>query len=387
MKVYAKLRVVFSSNALLDLEELVEQLEKHYRVGYAGLFSTSTNKTCLVLQTLSRRTRMSIGKITKIVGVFAADIEVLPGVDFSELHLLEERGRFRTRGGNRSRKTSETNKTIFLHINALGEEDVSHITSEHLEVLVGSEDEVVDFFDRNYSPNAKNSIIVAEWEKFRRFSRNKVRRWDKQQGLGGSLCRELGIRETLEPEFEIGCQQQNVSKRPVYDPDSDSEGNVERKRKLLRMKFLELAPELKKDDFLKEFEVLIFENPHNSNVIASTKDGYFKYFDGKLWVKAYTKDFFHRVTMARISKAAGVLGKLQLSDFTRSMVTQLLDFRSQSAEVVKDGILAAENQEARIQLVQSTNQRKVVRVGYNPDSQLEVVRDSTWAELMLPNKF
>ena len=347
MKVYAKLRVLFSSNPLLlDLGELVKQLEKHYRVGYAGLFST-----CLVLQTLSRSTRMSIGKITKVVRVFAADFEVLPILpgekfSFSELQLVEERGRFRTRGGTRGGGTRGGGKTCRgIHINALGEEDISHITTEHMEALVGSEDEVVDFFNRHYSEEFKNSIIVAEWAEFRRYSRNKVRKWDKQQRLGGSLCRELGVVGELEPG-ELGGLRELV-KKPVYDPDSDSEGNAERKQKLLRVKFLELAPELKKDDFLRDFELLIFENPHNSNVIASTKDGYFKYFDGKLWVKAFTQDFFDKVTTTRMSKATEILEKLQLSDFTRSMVTQILDFEQDVVKVVKDGILAAENYSLR----------------------------------------
>lgn len=105
--------------------------------------------------------------------------------------------------------------------------------------------------------------------------------------------------------------------RPTYDPDSDSEGNVERKRKLLRNTFIERAPELRKDDFLKEFEILLLENPHNSNVIASTKDGYFKYLDGRRWIKAFNKDFFDKVTMTRIFKAEEILKKLKLSDFTK----------------------------------------------------------------------
>ena len=373
MKVYAKLRVVFPSSPLFDLGELVEQLEKHYRIGYAGLFSVSTSKTCLVLQTHSKRTRMSIGKIRKVVGAFVAHVEVLTGVDnFLDLQLLEERGRFRTRGG--SRRTSR----VKLHVNALGEEDLSHITSEQVEALVGSEDEVVDFFDRNYSARVKKSIIVAEWEKFRRYSRNKVRRWDQQQRLGGRLCREIGIRETMELDSDFEDDLQQVSKRPVYDPDSDSEGNAERKRKLLRLRFLEQAPDLKKDDFLKEFEALIFENPHNSNVMASTKDAYFKYFDGQLWRKDSNKNFFPKVTMARISKATEISEKLQLSEFTRdqvsSMVTQLESLKD-TTEAVKDGILAAENQEARIQLVP----RKVVRVGFNPEDQSDAV---TWEELL-----
>ena len=389
MKAYAKICVVFSSDALLDFDEVVEELQTQYRIGYAGLFSDSPTKTYLVLQTLPNRTRMALGKVGKICGRFFGDVEVHPGVQPNIFcyRPLEERGLFRTRGGKRS-KAQKLKNTIYLHTNALGQEDVSHITPERLELLVGSEDELVDFFDRNYTANSKNMLVAEEWKKFRRFSRRKVRRWETQENLQG-WCQGLGIEETseLECEVEYESTSSKLSECPVYDPDSDSEGNVERKRKLLRNIFIERAPELKKDDFLKDFETLLLENPHNSNIIASTKEVCFKFFDGTRWVKAYNKDFFDKVTTGRIWKAREILTKLELPDFTSnqvsSMVTQLLSsgsevdlFLRDNEEAVRNGILAAENQEVRLGLVH----KKVVRVGVDHVNK-DVVRNTTWEKL------
>lgn len=383
MKAYAKICVVFSPDSLLDFEELVREIETQYRIGYAGLFST-LSKTHLVLQTLPNSTRMAMGKVAKICEKFFRGFDVQPVVDSNifRYRALEERGQFRTRGGKRSKTT------IYLHTNALGQEDVSHITPERFERLVGSEDEVVDFFDRNYSANSKEMTVKEEWEEFRRFSRRKVRRWEKQEKLQG-LCQELGIKETSQPESDSDSEftSSTISSCPVYDPDSDSEGNVGRKRKLLRNIFIERAPELKKDDFLKDFELLLLENPHNSNIIASTKDVYFKFFDGTRWVKAYNKDFFNKVTTGRILKAGEILKKLKLPDFTRNLVSSIVTllvnsgsevdlFLRDNTEAVKDGILAAENQEVRLGLVK----KKVTRVGVDHFNN-DVVRNTTWEEL------
>lgn len=143
---------------------------------------------------------MSLGKVAKICGKFVQDFEVVPRVDHKVFgyQLLEERGRFRTCGGKRSNVLQLIRNTMYLDTNALGQEDVSHITSIHLEHVVGSEDEVVEFFNRNYTTSAKKMITAKEWKKFRRFSRRKVRRWDKQD----SVCRQLGIKETSDSDSE-----------------------------------------------------------------------------------------------------------------------------------------------------------------------------------------
>ena len=397
MKVYGKITVVLSSCCLLDFDELVNELNIHYPIGYAGLFST-TPKTFLVLKTLPKRTCMALGKVAKICAEFVHDFEVLPGVDKEvfRYQALEERGGFRTHGGKRSKikKSNKPQPTIYLYTNALGQEDVSHIASEGVEDLVGSEDDVVQFFDKNYTTSAKKIITLEEWKKFRSYSRRKVRRWEKQEKLQG-LCEELGIKKASESDSESDTEfNERLSTRPVYDPDSDSEGNVERKRKLLRNSFIERAPEMRKEVFLKAFEVLLLENPHNSNVIASTKDGYFKYFDGRRWIKAYNKDFFDKVTMKRIVKAQEMLKRVKLPDFTGNqvslMVKSLLISRHGAevdmqlkdkvdADAVRDGILAAENQEVRIGLVESTNKKKVERVGKTV--QRGVLRNTTWEKL------
>lgn len=371
MKAYGKVCVVFGSSYLVDFEELLRQLQASYIIGYAGLFS-NPQQTYMVLQTPPKKTYMALRKVTKICKTFVQDFEVLPGVDERVFGytLLEERGRFRTRGGKRRKQF----KTTYLYTNALGEEDVSHITPEQVDQLVGSEDEVVQFFDRNYNAGTKKEMMAKEWAKFRRFSREKVRRWDKQENT--SLCRQLGIKPVSEsnPDIEEDDSRDKLSAPPIYDPDSDSEGNVQRKRKLLRNIFVERAPEMRKDDFLKEFELLLFENPHNSNVIASTKDGYFKYFDGRRWVKAYKRDFFDKVTRTRIRKAGEILGKL--SDFTgdqvSKMVTLLNSTIGSELEAIKDGVLAAENQEARLKL------NKIERVGTLKNGTKTQI---TWEEL------
>lgn len=159
-----------------------------------------------------------------------------------------------------------------LYTHALGGgEDTSHIKMCHLDDLVGSEDEVVALFERNYTPNAKRLIAELEWRRFRRYSRNKVRRWD--QNSRSDLCGLHGIQGKEEEYASSDTDGEEgsgdfVSTPPLYDPDSDSDGNRVRKRKLFRAKLVEQAPKIRKDDFLKQFEMLILENPDNCNVIS-----------------------------------------------------------------------------------------------------------------------
>lgn len=319
----------------------------------------------------------------------------------------------------KTKKTKTKTNVIHLHINALGEEDISHITARHLDGLVGTVDDVVGFFERNYVPNVRKKIMNREWEKFRRFARERVRQWDRQQQTRDpahkSLCESLSIKESsgdsceseesddddLHPPAQTPLVKEEeveiLLRPPVYDPNSDSEGNADRKRKLLRDRLVEEAPAIRKDDFLKDFEGLIFKNPHNSNVIASTKEGYFKYFDGERWIKLYNKEFFDEVSMTRVKKADETLQKLvkegDLSEFTRSQVSSMVKrlfrfgvgtemdrFLRDNRDTTRDGILAAENQEAHLAFVERKLKRKIVRVGKDTTEE-DVVRGSTWKKL------
>ena len=408
MRTFTKIRVVFPTDALLDSEELINDLESQYRLGYAGLFH-SAEKTSLVLQTRPKSTCMTPKKVEQICEKYVRDIQVLSYGGCYLGKALVERGQFRTWGGKRhSKMCTKRTSTMYLLTTALGHEDLSHITAKHLDDLVGSEDEVVEFFEGNYAPHVNKIIMAKEWKKFRRYSRDKVRRWDQQSG--GNECQRHGISSeedsdtsSCEDDDEyLGVQndedEEDLKRPPIYDPDSDSEGNLERKRKLLRSKLVQRAPKMRKDDFLRDFEKLILENPHNSNVIASTKNGYFKYFDGKRWIKAYNKDFFYKVSLARISKATEMFKHSpNVNTFTRnqvsSMVMLLLTYdegsdmdklvkdKAVKDEAVKDGILAAENQESRLALVARKSKRKIVRVGVDTDLK-PVVRNTTWEKLI-----
>lgn len=426
MKTYTKILVVFPPESLLDSEELINDLESQYRLAYTGLFY-SDGRISLVLQTLPKSTCMILQKVKQICKKYVPDMQVLPfecNPKTSECSLgkaLVERGQFRSWGGNRGgprgkrrRERSKDSSPLYLLTSAIGEEDLSHISAEDLNDLVGSEEDVVGFFDKNFAPHVKRLIMTREWKNFRRYSRDKVRRWDRQSG--GNLCHALGIpgEEDSDECFENACSSSDDDEEfcivaqdhtaevsdetlegpPIYDPDSDSEGNLERKRKLLRAKLVQRAPKMRKDDFLKDFEQLILENPHNSNVIASTRNGYFKYFDGKRWIKAYNKDFFDKVTLTRISKATEVLkNSPNVTSFTRSQVSSMVRLllkydegsdvdkfvrdKAVKDEAVKDGILAAENQESRLKLVERSRKRRIVRVG--TDTKLKpVIRKTTW---------
>ena len=426
MKTYTKILVVFPPDALLDSEELINDLESQYRLAYTGLFF-SEGRISLVLQTLPKSTCMKIQKVEQICKIYVQDIQALPYVCGGKTlgKALVERGQFRTWGGKRglreNKKVSKISATkrkrnssiLYLRTNALGEEDLSHITAKHLDDLVGSEDEIVGFFERNYAPYVKRLIIAREWKKFRRYSRDKVRRWDQQSG--GDECHVLGIPQREEDEdlnkegsssdddeeYSQESQEhleEHLQGPPIYDPDSDSEGNLQRKRKLLRAKLVQRAPKMRKDDFLKDIERLILESPRNSNVIASTKNGYFKYFDGERWIKAYNKDFFEKVTLARISKATDILEhNPNVTPFTRSQVSSMVRLllkydegsdvdkfvRDKAAkdEAVKDGILAAENQESRLGLAERSRKRKIVRVGLDTKFK-PVLGASTWEKML-----
>lgn len=396
MKSYTTAAVVFRADSLLDFDELLEDLDSQYRIGYAGLFYSGST-VHLVLQTVPRSACFVFDKVAKICAPYEI-VEILPfDKNLSSLgEVLQQRGRLRAWGGSR-RRTIKTVRvstarvsTVRLYTNALGKEDVSHIKISHLRDLVGSEDEIVAFFERNYTPNAKRRIVESEWRKFRRYSRDKVRRWDEFSG--SDLCGLHGIQGKEKECCSSDSDDGVPSRPPLYDPDSDSEGNRARKRKLFRAKLVEQAPEMRKDEFLKGFEMLILDNPHNSNVIASTKDGYFKYFDGNRWIKAYNEDFFNRVTLTRISKAADLLKPATFTgsaEFTRSQVASMVRLLLKNGEgseidkfvrdntgAVKDGILAAENQGSRLELAERALKRKIVRVG----SKKEGLCDVTWKD-------
>ena len=396
----------------MDFEQLLHDLRSVYKLGFAGLFKVDEGIS-LFIQRQGDSTRMALGKINKICTKLA-DVVDIEEFETPEGELIESFGEFRSMGRKSQSGTQEvnvesknttttttttkshntTNNTnchnttnttnIHLHINALGEEDVSHI---NLEDLIGTREEVINRVKSLMSSNHRKKVMEEEWAISRRAERRRVRLWQRQQDP------DLNIRES---DSESTSESEPTLKRPpIYDPDSDSEENLKKRRACLDMGILKRFPEYKYEDFLTEFEELLFDNPHNSNIKARTKEKYFSFFDGESWIKSEKRQFFHEVTKSRIAKADEAFQKLtdegKMSEFARdqvsSIINKLFDFSTgtemelflrDTREQVEKGILEAERNGDRLRKIASLLKRKIVRVG---DKEGDVVHDSTWEDL------
>lgn len=363
-KTYSKALAIFDDGYPLDFEEVVAGLETKYRLGYAGLFH-GDRSILVAMQVLPKSTCLRLGVVQNICQKYndAGNVKVVPLEKDTMKKLgeaVQQKGQLRGWGGSRKRRRRNDDD---LH--ALGHEDLSHISVEKLKGLVGTEDEVLAFFREYCDKLTRLDTVARQWEKYRVFSRNKVRRWDDQEK--SNLCQQYGIsgykeeeEDSEASEDEKSCEDSEsddddddddsnddsrLKIEPEYDPDSDSEGNQNRKENLLRLKFLSSAPRARKDAFLQGFEELLLQNPKNRNVMATTKEAYFKYYNGTNWVKAPKRDFFQVVTLSRVSKASECNQTLE-SGFAHcqiSKMVRLLRDESDSKDIVAQGILIAEN--------------------------------------------
>lgn len=448
---FSKVRVNFCDESLVDFDQMVHDIQDEYSIGYAGLFRVDERISLFIQRAVDASTRMALGKIKKICSKLAA-VDDVTSFETREGERIESFGEFRPRGAktrglhvdtkshNNTTKTTTSHNntnnnkmnsknTTRLHINALGEEDISHITKEDLEDAVGmrDRDEAINHLKTNLSLQRQRDIMKRFWRIFRRHARKQVREYDERHEWDPhhkSSCESLRVPRAAEDDSDLGEDDYNFDEfkdadksdmsdmsddeeedPPIYDWDSDSDEN--RKRKLICLDSgLEATwASLNAVEFMKRFEELIFDNPHNSNIAASTKEKYFKYYDGRRWIKLTNAQYLDEVTVKRINKAEETLKKLinegKLSDFARrqvsAMVKKLLgfydgpDYQLYQKEnfmgvkegfmgVDKDGILAAENNEAHLALVGKILRRRIVRVGQHVEDP-EVIRNSTWSKL------
>lgn len=406
MKLFSRVRVNFVSDAIVDFDGIFRDIQAEYQLGFVGLFTTEKG-AAVMFQRQGTSKRMALGKVRKICSNFAEVVDVLP-FEHLEGILIQSHGEFRigrresssspknsdTRDSTGSQSNSEDNTTVYLHINALGEEDISHITKKVMEDLVGTKSDVIERFKSVLTPVGQENWKMRQWGIFRRFVRNRIRAWDKQEFAKDSghqsACESLNINsrvesaeESDEEEYE---EEGEISRQPIYDPDSDSEENRKFKENCLHLKMIDVNPEVFYENFLIEFEGQLYDSPHNSNVIASTKDGFFKYFDGHRWVKKKKSDFLEEVTTKRIDKAREAFKKLvsegEMTEFAKEQVSSILetlvDFK-QSLDI-DNGVLAAENNELRLSQVAKSSGKRIVRLG-SSSKEKKIRRKAQWDSL------
>lgn len=377
---------------MVDFDQLLNDVQSEYQIGFAALYKVNQGIS-LFIQRQGVSTRMALEKIKKICSKVAEVVKVVP-FDTCEGELIESFGNFRPRGGKAPNLTKSHKTTIHLYINALGEEDTSHITKDLFEDFVGSREDVVECLEAELKPSVLRTLKKEEWGDFRSFLRKRLRLWDKQNS--SNMCATVNVRkeESDEEDFQEDSGEEPILTRaPIYDPDSDSEGNLKRKRQCMIDGLLSKNIDLCFEDLLTSFNVEVSGNPHNNNVKASTKDAYFKYFDGERWIKCQKGEFFDVVTTKRAEKLKETFDRLEggMSEFTKDqascMIDKLVDFTKgmngafgETKDIVKKGILEADKQRSRLVHIEKSIARRIEGVGKETLGH-NVVRDSTWEGL------
>lgn len=343
-----KLLITFSNDSSLTLDKIITSID--YTIGYIGVFGTDHGIN-VYLQG-QRMVPSSLAKKMSKLGRILSD-----PVPFSTVsgRLLFESGVLKNRGRKHGTKVvgGRVIPNTEFHIHALGKEDISHITPKKISNIIGTEESVIGSVSGFFNEQSRANIIRDKWREFRKYSRHRVRVWDKING-DNVLSESLGVCSKSDESGSEYESDMEITSTPVYDEDSDSEGNRKRKRNLLEEFLLDANSNVSKGDFIREFEELVYDNPHNSNVVASTDKGHFKYFNGSIWITVPRHNFFDTVITRRISSVIGQLHGI-VSPFVKGQVSSMMDGLRDLAhsdpiykDIVRNSIMLSENQNRKL---------------------------------------
>ena len=304
-----KIRVSFQGIPQLDFGEMVFQLSQAYDLGYVGSH-TCDGSLVLFLQTSSSDVRMVDTKIKKVCGNMA-DVQQVSSFTVLPLQVTCVFGEIRHTGRVRAKTTKDMVKTFKkknLQINTFGEEDTSHITTEMLSEIVGTEEEALqetrEYFEDNQINGQKYTVLRLRWMTLRERQKNAVPPTTK---------------EYLQySDFDLHQFVQDHS--PVYDEDSDSEQNLQLQNVIEKEYLLRKNVLRRYVDIVSEFEKLLYQNPANLNVKASLKQGYFECFENECWVSKLNDEYFHTVIRNSVFQMTEVAKSLDLSPFVKSQL-------------------------------------------------------------------
>jgi len=347
----------------VDFEKVVKILGKcPYDISYIGLYRDD-DIYLVFIQTSNVNSKMFPDKIRKICQGFSDDIlDVSPYKKVCGVFIKDNGEVFKKWGGER-----KGNPTIKLCINAVGEEDVSHITPEMMMGILKSYKFLLEIFKENYGEEKFNQYFNEIWSDYRKKCRKEIRDWDKRHSDGkNTLEKSLNLPEITyssggefvyeddvpeesgeesgeesedgsndESEETEGSEEhkdesvdatkelseesddeffgemvkdykkymEDSAESYSYDLDSDSEQNLKKKRDLLYERLSTLSRKHYSGDFIQSFEDMLYQNPHNVNVFCCIDRATFQYFNGKKWVKANKRDYFEKIIVRRIHKA------------------------------------------------------------------------------------
>ena len=261
---------------------------------------------------------------------------------------------------NNTNSHNTNNIVINLHVNAVGEEDLSHINVEKVSELIGNKVKEIkrQIFDslyehdclcnraenkpenkrpeNNYHSNIACSFLHQVLENRRRQQREFVRRWDEKHP-GSNLMEKYNVKErtawsekdSSDSESESESESEEEKDPPSYF--EYEEGSQEYRDECdMAMKYLSSEINAKEGYFLNNFEELMYENPSNRNINFNAGKGYYKYFDGKDFKTEMKSEYYKKVLIKRIEMASETMEFLKnekkMSDFEVDYVNTAINF-------------------------------------------------------------
>lgn len=338
-----KLRVTFEEESVVDFSEILGTIGELYDLGYMGI-SEGSGPKILYLQTSSYNVRMVPRKIQRFCQQFGNIVDISPFLTIpagvtSEIGEMREIGRRSELPVSSKRKPGGNTKTAQNHLNALGEEDISHITADMLDKMMGPEEDSLQTTFENLGNIDVFNQVMRRW---------RILRQCQRSSLEGQKTKGHEVHDYNTFDGNAFLEKHSVT----YDEDSDSDGNIQARR-VLNKEFLLQSNVLRiYVKFIQLFEKLLYDDPKNSNVRASPRLGYFEYFEDGHWIaKRVSEDYFSTVIRKRVMKVGEVVAKLEMSPFLKG---QLLGIRQayevcendkvMNRDVVQRSVLNAKNQ-------------------------------------------
>lgn len=295
--------IMFEAETPIDFHAILDKIHHVYEIGYEGNVSHGDGKNTLYLQTCGTFLH---GKVKKLLNEFPGVLAISPWSTLPDGVVQRSKRPYKTPGGNVGKAAVRTPKHIDIHINALGEEDVSHITIDDLSSLVGDESRIqAKKATMDTNPLLKRCIQDAACKHEDQRQRHWVNLWDMQHGNTGeeSLGHRFGFRDQYPlSEFNYDSDDTVLGEEPTYEESGKQD--KERSDKILDNYLLEANMHESKTAFIIGFERLLYKNPHNMNVRVPWNSGRFSFFRSGSWsMLRNSVEYFDVIILQRVMKA------------------------------------------------------------------------------------
>ena len=341
-KKYQTFFVKFDNQIELNLKRVKKCFNRGDIFQYIGVHrSQKTNDLYIQTSKSERMTESKIKFYLNNLGNFQGPFPftVLEGECVESQGCVKKRGRennSKVTGGKVENITNNINNSgnvvnnvtnnivINLHINALGEEDISHIKEKMLSEIVKARIEEVQ------------SEILGILSEERCSCESSSSRFPHSSVMCNVLHEYIHTRrrDNREEVSERGSDSDDSDRddvRPTYcEPEEYSEEDS--KERLRAIKDLICWKTREEGVFSNRFEELLYENPSNRNIKYSEGKGYFTYFDGNRFQNERKSDYYDRVIRKRLKKSAEWMNTLkdrkEMTDFQAEYVNTAIEFLS-----------------------------------------------------------